>query len=98
MRHGLAPRSLHAEAPLAEVDLTSANVRLLDTARPWPEREEGPRRAAVSSFGLSGTNAHVVLEQPPPEVAGRRGGRPVPRYRARPPLAGPVPNPQDGTS
>jgi acyl transferase domain-containing protein len=98
MRHGLAPRSLHAEAPLEEVDWASANVGLLDTARPWPEREEGPRRAGVSSFGLSGTNAHVVLEQPPPEVAGRHGGRPLPRYRRARHWPVQSPNPQDGTS
>ena len=63
MRHGELPKSLYAERPSPHVEWSDGAVRLLDRARPWPERDR-PRRAAVSSFGIGGTNAHVIIEEP----------------------------------
>ncbi|MFJ3780100.1 type I polyketide synthase [Streptomyces sp. NPDC090075] len=65
LRHGVLPRTLHAAPPTAHVDWDTAGVRLLLDERRWP-RTDRPRRAAVSSFGISGTNAHVLLEEAEP--------------------------------
>nr|WP_018680913.1 type I polyketide synthase [Actinokineospora enzanensis] len=74
LRHGVLPKTLHVDEPTPHVDWSAGAAKLLTDAEPWPRRDE-PRRAAVSSFGVSGTNAHVVLEEAP-QVSARR--EPVP--------------------
>nr|WP_086821523.1 type I polyketide synthase [Allokutzneria sp. NRRL B-24872] len=64
LRHGVLPKTLHAEELSPFIDWETGNVEVLREQRSWPVTG-APRRAAVSSFGLSGTNAHVILEQAP---------------------------------
>ncbi|WP_307875327.1 type I polyketide synthase, partial [Frankia nepalensis] len=64
LRAGVLPGSLFAGEPSGLVDWEGGGVRLLAGARAWPVTGR-PRRVGVSSFGISGTNAHVVLEQAP---------------------------------
>ncbi|MFJ2420645.1 SDR family NAD(P)-dependent oxidoreductase, partial [Streptomyces brevispora] len=80
LRNGLLPRTLHVEQPSTHVDWTSGHVSLLTEAEPWAQHGH-PRTAGVSAFGLSGTNAHVILQEAPapeptaePATTGRDSG------------------------
>ncbi|KJK33233.1 modular polyketide synthase, partial [Lentzea aerocolonigenes] len=70
LRHGVLPRTLHVTSPSSHVEWGAGRVELLTSNQPWPSVSR-ERRAAVSGFGVSGTNAHVIIEAPPtpPELS-----------------------------
>ena len=72
MQHSMLPQTLHVKKPMPAVDWTSANMMPVQARRPWRPQKHRLRRAGVSAFGISGTNAHAIVEEPPQQPATQR--------------------------
>lgn len=73
LQHEWLPSTLHAEKPNTRIDWTGGELELLRQPRKWP-RTRRVRRAGISSFGISGTNTHVIIEEAPETVVADRPG------------------------
>lgn len=74
VKHGVIPPTIHFESPNPLLDLDTSPFFVNSTALPWPDGTS-PRRAGVSSLGVGGTNAHIIVEEAP---------RPRPTSESRP--------------
>ncbi|HEY9164290.1 MAG TPA: SDR family NAD(P)-dependent oxidoreductase, partial [Magnetovibrio sp.] len=70
LRHQVIPPSLNFDRANPAIDLTRGPFFVPNAAEPWPHTAGHRRLGAVSSFGASGTNAHVILEEAPDPVPG----------------------------
>ncbi|MFE3170393.1 SDR family NAD(P)-dependent oxidoreductase [Amycolatopsis sp. NPDC059235] len=66
LHHERLPASIHVDAVNPELGLADSPFEVLTESRPWPRQPGSVRRACVNSFGIGGTNAHVILEEAPP--------------------------------
>ncbi|MDO5101400.1 MAG: amino acid adenylation domain-containing protein [Lautropia sp.] len=64
-KHQLIPGTLHYQSPNPALSLDQTPFRVTAEHTPWPIVPGEPRRAAISAFGVGGTNAHIILEEPP---------------------------------
>ena len=69
VREGRLPATLHYRRPNPRIDFASTAFKVVEQLTPWPSQPERPRVAGVSSFGVGGTNVHVIVAEAPPRAA-----------------------------
>ncbi|KAI0121285.1 polyketide synthase [Xylariales sp. AK1849] len=69
IQHSTLPHTLHVARPSSAVDWQRANMMPVQSKQPWLSQGSRLRRAGVSAFGIGGTNAHVIVEEPPKRIA-----------------------------
>jgi polyketide synthase 5 len=73
LQHGVIPRNLHFTRLPDDLAQIETELFVPQATTPWPTNGERPRRAAVSSYGVSGTNVHAIVEQAPEPAAQDNG-------------------------
>ncbi|KAI0444727.1 polyketide synthase [Xylaria telfairii] len=80
IQHNSLPKTLHISKPTTAVAWKNANMELVLANRPWLPNTGRLRRAGVSAFGIGGTNAHVIVEEPPEPVMGEADNTTLPTF------------------
>ncbi|GAV15983.1 SDR family NAD(P)-dependent oxidoreductase [Paenibacillus sp. chi10] len=65
LQHKKLPASLHFQRPNRKINFKGSPLYVVDELTDWPAQDDSPRRSGINSFGLSGTNCHIVLEEAP---------------------------------
>ena len=81
IQNGMLPETLHVTKPTPAVDWQGANMMPVMSNRTWLAKQMRPRRAGISAFGIGGTNAHVIVEEPPRRAT--NGDAPVRKVATR---------------
>ena len=68
LHHEQLPKTLHADTPNTHIAWPTSGLALLQESTPWPRNTRHARRAGISSFGMSGTNAHLILQEAPTPI------------------------------
>ena len=92
MRHGRIPKNLHFRDPNPHLDWDHLPVRVVSETVAWPSTPDRPPRAGVSAFGISGTNAHVIVEG----YGSPNGASPSPLGLPQPVAVSALPQPDTG--
>lgn len=76
IQHQQIPANLHLKTPNPDINWESLPFELPESMRPWTNPDRKPLTAGVSAFGFSGTNAHLVLQAPPDDLASSHSSTP----------------------